>query len=158
MAVVMFSLHRIVFGTNESNYRSLAISLLLLADPTKKASMLGDAAIKGVAVAVCTVTCLLLYFAAPLCFVFNGPFAMMKVVTLFVLFIAGMASLHGHLPSVSEFNQEQPGYNAADLFSAMVPIISSYQGFINVNCVCLRNPETCQIGSSLKFDRSPERS
>ncbi len=133
---MLFALHRIIFGTNESNCRSLAIGILLLANPATKASMLSDGAIKGVAVAVCTVVCLLLYFVAPICFVFNGPFAMMKVVTFFVLFVAGLAASHGHIPSVADFNKEQPGYNTANLFSAMIPIISSYQGFINVNCVC----------------------
>ena len=62
---------------------------------------------------------------------------MMKVVSLLVLFIAGLVASHGHIPSVTDFNKEQPGYNTADLFSAMIPIISSYQGFINVNCVSL---------------------
>ncbi|KAL9044787.1 MAG: hypothetical protein Q9214_002100 [Letrouitia sp. 1 TL-2023] len=134
MAVVIFALHRIIFGTNESNCRSLAISLLLLANPTTKVSMLGEGAIKGVAVAICTVVCLLLYFVSPLCFVSNGPFAMMKVISLLVLFIAGIAASHGQIPSVADFNEKRPGYNTANLFLAMIPIISSYQGFINVNC------------------------
>ena len=99
--------------------------------------MFSDGAIKGIAVAVCTVVCLLLYFVAPLCFVLNWPFAMMKIISLFVLFIAGLAASHGQISNVNDFNERQPGYNTANLFLAMIPIISSYQGFINVNCVCL---------------------
>ena len=153
MAVVIFAIHRIILGTNESNCRNLAISLLSLAYPTTKVSMLGDGAIKGVAVAVSTIVCLLLYFVAPLCFVFNGPFAMMKVVSLLVLFTAGMAASHGQIPSVNDFNEKHPGYNATNLFLAMIPIISSYQGFINVNCVCLTKQRSFQSLYLLRINR-----
>lgn len=137
MAVVIFSFHRILLGSSASNSRLLAIDLLELANPSTPSAEIGDGLIKLVAVIVITMVCLLQYFARPLCFVFNSSFASFKVMLLLVMFISGFAVYHGKYAGLQNFTEKHTGFDGVESMTAMIYVIFSYQGFINVNCVSL---------------------
>ena len=61
----------------------------------------------------------------------------MKVILLTVFFVSGLVAFKGNYPGLSDFNQVNEGYSAFGTLAALISTIFSYQGFINVNCVCL---------------------
>lgn len=94
-----------------------------------------DGLISLVSVLVIAVVSLLIYFLLPLCFFLNIPLAAFKLVLMLVVSMGGLIALQGQDEGQKDFSHAQPGFDSLSTARAMVYVIFSYQGFINVNCV-----------------------
>lgn len=155
MALTIFSFHRILLGSTASNCRTLAINLIALANAGVSPTHMREGLVQLVAVVVIVVVCLLIYFLRPLCFILNSSFAIFKLILLFVLAVAGLVILRGDYAGVPDFHHRHSDSNATETVTGMIYVIFSYQGFINVNCVCYCLFQTTQHTNS---NRSPVRS
>lgn len=113
----------------------MALNLLSLANPTKSSDDFSDGMISLVSVLVIGVVCLLLYFLLPLCFFLNTPLAVFKLLLMLVLSLVGLIALRGHYDGENQFGRTEPGFDGVSTVQAMIYVIYSYQGFLNINCV-----------------------
>lgn len=135
LATVIFSYFWILLASTCTSSKSVAVNLLALANPDTDASDLSDGQIRFTAIVVQTVSCLLLFFARRLVFVFNSTFAAFKIILLLFIFFTGMANSRGQNSGWNDFNEEFPGYRGFETLTAMTYILFCYQGWDNANYV-----------------------
>jgi len=90
--------------------------------------------IRFIGVFVLSMICLLQYFPAGAGRALNRALAVLKVLMLFVLLVAGgvSASLKD---GPSDFTKNEPGFKPIDGFQALLIVLFSYEGWENANFV-----------------------
>ncbi|KAI9709140.1 MAG: hypothetical protein M1820_003587 [Bogoriella megaspora] len=130
LATVVFSVYWIVFAGTVTLSNGIAQNILALANP-QAPSTSQPGLHKFTAIVIQTVSCLLLYFARRLVFVFNTAFAVYKIILLLVIFIAGVVASRGANFGLDDFDTEYPNYSGVNTLTAMIYIIISYEGWQN---------------------------
>ncbi|KAF2234857.1 hypothetical protein EV356DRAFT_532407 [Viridothelium virens] len=135
LATVIFSVFWIFFGGTVTLSKTVAQSILSVANPGVPSTQLSLGQLKFTAVVVQTVVCLLLYFVRRLCFVFNSAFALYKIIFCLVIFVAGMIASRRSNSGFDDFDTQFSGYNGADSLTAMIYILLCYQGWDSANYI-----------------------
>jgi hypothetical protein len=137
LAATIFAWFWIILGSS-GNCESVALYIVGLLQPNTAYVDLDFRFIRFLAIIVQALACLLLYFMRRVCFMFNSLFAVFKIVVLLVFFAAGMAASHKAGSGLDDFKTQQPGITGIGCISAMVYVLSAYQGWEHTNYVSLQ--------------------
>jgi len=146
LAAFVFSWYWVLFATSGSSCLTVAQYLLALAWQGRTFDHFDDGMIRYTAVVVLTVACLSVYFVRRICFLFNGAFAVMKIVFALVLFACGMkyAFSHKSESGIDQFTNRESSSGGVRALSSIIYINYAYQGWEHTNFVTSPHPQ-CDI-------------